>query len=198
MTLYPLASKPLAGRPDLIAIVQASLGSFLLGGQSIGLSYSAHRALPGVFVLTGQSIQTIISVGPASLNAIVLTGVLATKRHGVNMIKNFEMTAGDTKQLIITVKDANDSPVNISGATIEWKCARSLNKPTKIYKTTSSGITITNGPNGTFAVTLNAGDSSNLLGNYIHEARMTLSGNISTVISGTMKVNKPMDEATAT
>lgn len=113
------------------------------------------------------------------------------------MTTNFSMTAGDHKTLIVDVVDQSGAAVVITGATIAWRAARSLGKSAVISKTTSSGITITDGPGGEFSVTLSPSDTNSLVGNYYHEAQVTLSaGTILTVLTGTMKINKALIVAT--
>ena len=187
----PLASVPLG------AAAAEDISAYRILGQPVGLHYSAHVIGGGAYTITGQDVGLILAISPTSLNAIILTGSTAQRTFGFLMIRNFEMKAGDTKTLVVTVKDANDSPVNISGASIKWQCARSYGRTPDISKTTDdASITITNGPNGVFTVPLKPSDTENLSGIFHHEAEMTLAENISTVLSGTMKVDKALIRAT--
>lgn len=113
------------------------------------------------------------------------------------MATDFAISAGDDKTLTITVLDENESAVAITGATIAWRASRSHNKTADITKTTSSGITITDGPNGVFEVDLDADDTEDLKGIFYHEAQVTfVDGSISTVLKGRMKINPVLIRAT--
>lgn len=116
------------------------------------------------------------------------------------MIQNFQMVAGDTKYLVVTVRDADGVAVDLTGAGIKWQCARSFGKASVLSKATGgSGIAITSASGGIFTVTLSPSDTESMGGNYYHEAQVTASdGTISTVMFGTMKVNKALIESTAT
>ena len=197
--LAPLATVPLAAAlNEVTGRVLASSGPYLVSGQAVALRAARKLvAATGSYALTGQSIETILSFSAAAFGRVILVGSTAAPAFGFKMIQNFEMTAGDDKTLVITVRDANGNPVSITGASIKWQCARSFGKASSISKTTSSGISITDGANGVFAVTLDDTDTESLVGNFIHEAQVTASdGSISTVVSGTMKINKALIEAT--
>lgn len=105
------------------------------------------------------------------------------------MTSDFEMYAGDDRTLIVTVLDRDGDAVVITSATIKWQASRSKGKTASISKTTSSGITISDGPNGVFEITIDAADTENLKGLYYHEAEVTFAdGSISTVMAGTMRI----------
>ena len=105
------------------------------------------------------------------------------------MSTDFKMYQGDTKVLTVTVKDKVGNAVAITSATIKWQASRSKGKTPDISKTTSSGISITDGANGVFTVTLNASDTESLEGSYYHEAEVIFSDStVSTVLSGSMVI----------
>ena len=113
------------------------------------------------------------------------------------MSTDFRMYQGDSKTLSITVKDKDGDVVVITGATIKWQASRSYGKTADISKTTSSGISITDGPNGVFEVTLDASDTESLEGEYYHEAEITFSDStISTVLAGRMNITPVLIAAT--
>lgn len=105
---------------------------------------------------------------------------------------NFSMKAGDTKLIDWTVRDPNTlEAVNITGATISWKASRSLKRAVVLSKTTSSGISITDGAGGTFRLTISAGsDTSSLKGEYVHEAKITFSDSSVLRLQGRMTVEQ--------
>lgn len=107
-------------------------------------------------------------------------------------IRDFSMTAGDSKLLDVAVTEQSDgSATTITNATISWKVARSLRATASISKATGgSGISITSGAGGTFRVTLNATDTASLTpGDYYHEAQITFQdGEVATVLKGVMTI----------
>lgn len=96
------------------------------------------------------------------------------------------MFSGDTKTIEVTVRDELAVVVDLTGASIQWKLAKSpASQSTKISKSTTSGITITDATNGVFQVSLDAADTANLSGTYYHEAEvLDASSNKTTVMSG--------------
>lgn len=107
-------------------------------------------------------------------------------------IRDFSMTAGDTKLIDVSVTETDGTPTTITSATIAWKVTKSI-RPTatvSISKSTSSGISITSGSGGTFRITLDASDTSSLApGDYYHEAQITFSDNeVATVLKGIMTI----------
>lgn len=102
---------------------------------------------------------------------------------------NFSLYQGDDHTLTVTVKDTSGSVVDISGSTIKWQAARKTGGTSVISYTTSDNISITDGSNGEFQVTIDASDTESLRGLYYHEAEVTFSDStISTVLTGWMTV----------
>lgn len=188
----PLAGKPLAAiSATLPSGIVPERGLFVLTGNAVDL-YRNRTVVADVggFTLSGQSVGFILSISQASFYRTLLVGSTAARTTGFKMITNFMMVAGDSKTLVISVKDAEGVAVNITDATVKWRAARSFGKTAVISKLTDSGIQITDGPNGQFTVTLDPTDTDELKGTYYHEAEVTFSdGTISTVLSGTMKIN---------
>ena len=187
--LSPVAALPLASAlNETPNVLLASMGPYVLTGNAVTL-YATRKIVPatGSYTLTGQTVNFWRSLSPAALGKLFLTGTNNNRRFGPAMIQNFEMTAGDTKTLVVTVKDSNDDAVAITGAAIKWQCARSFGKASSISKATGgSGIVITDGPNGQFTVTLDADDTEDLVGNFYHEAQVTATDDtVSTVLFGT-------------
>jgi len=90
---------------------------------------------------------------------------------------DFSMKAGDTKLIDVTVRDPNTGDaVAITSATISWEVYRSKGRATVLTKATGSGISITDGTGGVFRITITAGsDTSGLIGDYVHETKLTFS-----------------------
>lgn len=94
----------------------------------------------------------------------------------------FEMKAGDTKYIVVSVVNDAGEPVVISGASIKWIIARKRNSSHLVTKTVGSGITITGASE--FTVKLNPSDTLSLFGEYYNEAEIIESGtsDVSTLI----------------
>ncbi|MCU6709348.1 hypothetical protein M6D81_11580 [Paenibacillus sp. J5C_2022] len=99
--------------------------------------------------------------------------------------QDFTLTAGDTRNIEVTV----DS-VNLSGATVKWAVKKTVyDAEYVLYKDTDAGITVTGAAAGEFTIPLKPEDTAGLSGNYVHEAEITdASGNVSTILTGTMTV----------
>lgn len=200
LSFSPIAyTTPAEGeRREPAARMIATAGNYTLTGAVV--TPRAARiisASASSYALTGQSIDFYISFSTTSFLRIVLVGSTSNHIRNFRMATNFVMTAGDSKTLVITVRNADGDAVNITGATIKWQAARSYGKTSVISKTTSSGISITDGTNGVFAVTLSPSDTDSLSGIYHHEAELTATDTTkSTVLVGTMKINPALIEAT--
>lgn len=95
--------------------------------------------------------------------------------------------SGDSRNLIISVIDENNTEIDLTGAAIEWVL---INQGEIILsKSIGSGITINNASGGQFAIALTVNDTRKLLGTYPHMARVTTSnGNSSIVLTGTITI----------
>ena len=104
--------------------------------------------------------------------------------------QDFSMIAGDTKVLTVTVRDpSTGDPVSIVDASITWKASKSVGRTVVLTKTTAAGISITDGANGVFTITLAAANTVGFSGSYIHEAKVTFSdGTVQRVLRGMMHV----------
>lgn len=100
--------------------------------------------------------------------------------------QNFEMYAGNTKNIVVTVAD-----VNLTGATVKWAMKKTIyDAEPAVAKTTAAGIAVTDATTGIFTVTLFPADTRNLSGTYQHEAEITdAPGNVSTVLTGQLTIH---------
>jgi hypothetical protein len=102
------------------------------------------------------------------------------------MNQNFSMYAGNTKKVVVTVKDDAGGNLNITGSTVRWGFG-------DILKTTSSGITLSNPTSGEFTITLNPADTSSKKGTFTHFAELTdVAGNVTTILNGEITIKKGM------
>jgi hypothetical protein len=101
--------------------------------------------------------------------------------------QNFEMFCGDTREIVVTVRDASGSAIDLTGATVLWTLSRSDRCDAEVSKSSpSEGIVLTSAASGQFTITLDADDTEDLdPGDYYHEAEVTdSSGRVSTVLTG--------------
>ena len=197
LALNPISARPISvAQESPVMGVLGGAGAFVLSGQAAGLRVGRRLiAAAATFLFAGESVQFLVTVSPVALGHITLFGTTSTLASRNNMRSNFAMVAGDTKGLVISVTDAAGSPVNITGATIAWHAAKSFRKTAIITKAVGSGVAITDGPNGVFTVQLDAADTEDLVGDFLHEAQIIVGGEISTVIQGTMKINRAVIRA---
>ncbi len=104
--------------------------------------------------------------------------------------KDYVVRSGDEAKLETTTKDNAGVVVDITGATIKFGVYSKVDNTEKFTKAVGSGITIINGPLGTFDVVLLAADTAALEGLYNYEAEMILGGKPRTVMVGTINIKK--------
>lgn len=160
--------------------------------------------MPGLYPLASAPLAADPNAvaGPFSSNALAIIQLVGSTAEGIfgfKMIQNFRIVSGDTHTLLVRVKDANGDPVDIGGATIKWRCARSFGRAAAISKQTGgSGITIIDGANAVFAVAIDPDDTEDLAGSFYHEAeiRFLPDSSVSTVVHGTLTIERDLIEAT--
>ncbi len=100
------------------------------------------------------------------------------------ILTTYNLFIGEDRTLRFTVVDANDAAVDITGYALEWVMReRPGSDMATLTKTTGSGITITDGPNGLCEVAI--ADANTLAldpGTYFHTLRRTDDGS-ETVLS---------------
>jgi hypothetical protein len=108
---------------------------------------------------------------------------------------DFEMQAGDTKRLIVSVKDPAGAAIPLGGAiSIQWWAAKKVTSAIHLVeKGLGTGVTITDAPNGVLRVDIDPDDTALISGAYYHELEVIDSaGDIQTVLKGTMTVVKSL------
>lgn len=100
----------------------------------------------------------------------------------------FSMVAGDSKNLIVSVTEDGNT-VNLDGSTAKWVLKKKKDSPeNEVYKDISSGISV--GGNQ-LTIRLDPEDTETLYGGFYHECELTDAiGNVSTIMSGTVTINK--------
>jgi len=106
--------------------------------------------------------------------------------------QNFEIYKGDDLTLQVTVKNADGTAKDLTGATIKWQLSTGVNAtPPLLSKAVGTGITITNAAGGVFEIAIAQSDTASMPAKdtYYHEAEVTDgAGKKSTVLTGTAKV----------
>jgi len=104
---------------------------------------------------------------------------------------DLSLYSGDSRNLIISVTDENNAPINLENATIKWILSSQNN--IELTKSNGKGVTISNASQGQFIIALAATDTQNLSGNYVHAARVTTSnGESSIVLQGAVTITKAL------
>lgn len=114
-----------------------------------------------------------------------------------HVINIFELHAGDSRTLEVTVRDEDsDVVVDITDCDIFWVVSRVLGSASLLTKEVGSGITVVDAPAGRFDIALNPDDTQALHGSYYHESRMIDdTGAISTILSGALTVTQTQLQA---
>lgn len=102
--------------------------------------------------------------------------------------QNAELYAGDSAELEIALTDEEGAALDLSGATLAWKLARTPHAAAEVSKASGSGISISG---STATVALDDTETADLLGDYWHQLVVTdASGNVSTLATGTITFRK--------
>lgn len=106
------------------------------------------------------------------------------------MPRDFRMVSGDSATLSMTARDLSDAVVDLTGGTLRWELhAKGCGDADVSKATGGSGITVTDADDGTFTVTLDPGDTTDLRGEYLHEAQFTSAGGaVTTVVRGRLTI----------
>lgn len=111
---------------------------------------------------------------PDGLNATIGQGA-------AGLPQNFELAAGSGLILKVTVFDEMGTPVPLAGAqAIVWRLARDARSPAVLTRSMGSGVAIITDQAGAgqancgrVNVTITPAESAGLIGEYVHECRLT-------------------------
>lgn len=108
----------------------------------------------------------------------------------MSLTRTVNMQAGDSKMLVVTVKDEGGKPFSLAGYSVSWVLA-SRAMAVLVRKDTSKvgGVSKTNQAGGVFTVTLEPKDTSSLKGLYYHRARIKKGNLASTVLTGYIQIS---------
>lgn len=106
--------------------------------------------------------------------------------------QNFEMFAGDAKDITIAVTKEDGTAADLTGMTFQFRLAR---HPAAAPLVTKAGIAPGSPPTaGNVTVSLVKADTQSLDGLYYHETKMTDGGGKETTVSdGTVAINKRLN-----
>lgn len=106
--------------------------------------------------------------------------------------QDFEMYAGSTKRIFVTVTDPDTgNAIDLTESTVEWTLTPSWSTTPAIQKDTSAGITLTAPSNGEFRVSISPSDTEGLSGSFDHQATVTdAMGNPSPVLVGRVTIHE--------
>ena len=102
-------------------------------------------------------------------------------------------SAGESRDIPVTVGDGPDGLKDLTGATVQWGFAdRDEYDPLIVKSSDSDGIDITGDP-GTFVIHIRPEDTASLYGMYRHEARVTdASGHSVVVLQGSFPISRSL------
>jgi len=101
--------------------------------------------------------------------------------------QNFKIYAGDTAQVNIGVTQS-DVAASLSNASVVWIVEESPKSGSLVRLTTDNGISVSG---SIITLSISPSNTSSLTGNYYHEVEVVdVSGNISTVTTGTVTVKR--------
>lgn len=115
---------------------------------------------------------------------------------------DFELFQGDTKRINFTLRKADGTALDLTGAEIRWEASRLksgglFSSTPLIVKTDQDGIEVVDALNGFLTVTLPPEDTLFISGDFYHELETRdVSGDVSTVFSGQFKVKKALIKPT--
>lgn len=102
--------------------------------------------------------------------------------------QNFEMWAGDSKSLVITVTGSSGAGHDLSGASVVWTLKENVDSASLIKRSTDSGCGISISTS-TLTISLSPTHTENLSGVYYHEGEATdPTGDVSTLFVGTARI----------
>lgn len=108
---------------------------------------------------------------------------------------NFQIMRADSRQLRITVLNEQGTPVDITGAVINFRVAKDKSKTPQIKLTNGDQVAILDGPRGECMVRLTSFDTLPLLGDYHYEVELLFPfGAVSTVLFGVLTILQDIRE----
>ena len=115
---------------------------------------------------------------------------------------DFELFQGDTQRVNFTLKKADGTALDLTGATLRWEASKLkgvgvFSSTPVLTKTDQDGIDVVDPLNGFLIVSLSPEDTASISGDFYHELEATdVSGDVATVFSGQFRVKKALIKPT--
>lgn len=101
--------------------------------------------------------------------------------------QDFNMYAGDSKDIVVTIVDEENNPLDLTEASIKWVMK---NKNTSVIKDSTNGASV---DGSTLHIKLEPEDTINLSGVFAQQGRIVDAlGNVSTVFVGKITILKSL------
>jgi hypothetical protein len=105
--------------------------------------------------------------------------------------QNFDMYIGESKVVFIALTNADGTPFNPAGATMEWWLSRTVHSEKTIRKTLSSGLAVS--PGGVNII-LESEDTYDLKPEiWYHELKITMPSGLSVATVGAVHLRPALD-----
>lgn len=109
-------------------------------------------------------------------------------------LENFEVFSGENRTLTLHARDANNAVQNLTGLTIAWNVGWPPQDVSMTNAVFSKIGTIASASAGTFTVAILPGDTTDIFGDYEHQAVTTdSSGNLAVVSRGRLAIKRLID-----
>jgi hypothetical protein len=106
--------------------------------------------------------------------------------------QDFEMVAGDAKNLTFTLTDDDGDPLDVSSGTLRWGFAKDIRKDEPlVLKSSGDGIAVSGAGNNVVSVTLEKDDTRGYKGLYGHELEWDEAGSGPTTLAQGQVTFKP-------
>lgn len=105
--------------------------------------------------------------------------------------QNFELYQGDTRTLVVQVKDENEQVVSLSGYLVHWVMYVPTTGAIVLDKSVGNGIAITSPTTGEISISLLPSDTENIVPRiYNHELEISIdpASSVFTVAVGTANI----------
>ncbi len=96
--------------------------------------------------------------------------------------------AGANKTFTLYARDDSNVPLSLTGGTIQWRVGKGPANPQSNVPIFSKTATVTDSANGVYTVAVTPSDTQFMQGDYEHEAWLTVSGAVSVVTTGRLRI----------
>jgi hypothetical protein len=105
-------------------------------------------------------------------------------------VQHIDVYAGENRTQTLYARDSSNLPVDLTGLTISWSCARPPNNPTNLQAIFTYAGAVVSASAGSYSIPIAPGDTSGLTpGDYFHQAQTTDgSGNVAIVTVGRFRI----------